>query len=123
MSIRTILQNGTIGLLALIFIVAGISHFLGMSKFFVTIVPKALPAPQLIVQITGVLEILGGVGLLIPATRTVTGICLIVFLIAVFPANIEAARMHLPYSNPLWLRGLAQVVLIGLVAWAAVIKR
>ena len=123
MNVRTLLHNGTLGVLALFFIAAGISHFLGMGKFFVSIVPKGLPSPQLIVQLTGVLEVLGGVGLLIPATRTVTGICLIVFLIAVFPANIEAARMHLPYSNPLWLRALAQVVLIGMIAWAALIEK
>lgn len=117
MQASTVLHAIVTGLLAIFFVGAGISHFASMRKFFVAIVPKAIPQPGLIVQGTGVLEMLGGVGLLIPPLARLTGILLIIFLVAVFPANIQAARMHLPYSNPLWLRGLAQVVLIGLVAW------
>jgi uncharacterized membrane protein len=105
-------------MLAILFLGAGISHFTSMQRFFRAIVPKGLPNPNGIVALTGVMELLAGIGLIIPVTAPWTGIALILFLIAVFPANIEAARQHLPYSNPLWVRAAAQVVLIGLVAWA-----
>ncbi|WP_156253180.1 DoxX family protein [Pseudactinotalea terrae] len=58
----------------------------------IAIVPPALPRPDLLVTATGVLEIAGAVGLLIPATRTVAAVCLGFLLLAMFPANVRAAR-------------------------------
>jgi uncharacterized membrane protein len=46
--------------------------------------------------VTGVLEFLGAVGLLVAKLRSVAGICLIVLLVAMFPANVRAARERLP---------------------------
>ena len=54
--------------LALAMISIGTLHFV-RPKPFVRIVPKFLPAPLALVYISGFFEIVGGVGLLIPATR------------------------------------------------------
>ncbi len=106
-------------LLALIFIVAGVLHFTA-TRQYAAIIPGWVPlSANLVVQITGVMEVAGGVGLLVPALLRPAGICLILFLVAVFPANVVAAQHNVPLMNPIWARGLAQVVLIAAVAWVS----
>ncbi len=73
------------------FVVAGVLHFV-MPRFYVAIMPKWLPSPLQLVYISGVFEVLGGIGLLLPALRSAAGIGLIVLLLAVLPANIEMLR-------------------------------
>jgi len=73
--------------------------------------------PTVLVAVTGGCEIAGGIGLLIPAVSIVAGICLAVFLIAVFPANAYAARNPDRFGSlaiPLVPRLAGQVVLIAL---------
>jgi uncharacterized membrane protein len=74
-------------LLALFFIFTGTMHFVRPASF-VDIVPPFLPHPHALVVISGVFEILGGLGLLVPGLRRLAGYGLILLLIAVFPANI-----------------------------------
>ena len=62
--------------LAAIFVTAGIFHFVKPAPFE-RIVPPFLPFPRALVYISGVAEILGGIGLLIPAVRLWAGIGLI----------------------------------------------
>jgi uncharacterized membrane protein len=68
------------------------------------------------------LEVLGAVGLLAPATRSFAGIGLILLLVAMFPANVAAARRQVPLRGkpptPLPLRLLLQLVFIGTTWWA-----
>ena len=62
--------------LALMFVMTGIAHFApGMRRDMIAIVPPGLPAPGLLVTVTGVLELLGAVGLLLPATRAAAAWC------------------------------------------------
>jgi uncharacterized membrane protein len=77
---------------ALGFVVAGMLHF-AMPPFYLAIMPRWLPSPLLLVYVSGVLEILGGLGLLVSATRAAAGIGLILLLAAVLPANIEMLRL------------------------------
>ncbi len=118
-----ILQMLVLGALALLFILAGLLHFTLLRDDFAQMVPPALPYPVLIVLITGVMEILGGIGLLVPATRRWAGIALIVFLVAVFPANAYAALNHIPFrGNPqpsVPIRLVLQLILIALIWWAS----
>jgi uncharacterized membrane protein len=65
------------------FILVGVSHLREPQKF-VDIVPYAL----FLVYLTGVMEIAGGIGIIYPETRQISGRLLAIFLIAVFPANI-----------------------------------
>ena len=79
------------------FMFAGIGHFANPSRRdMVAVAPPSLPAPALLVTITGVLELAGAIGLLIPATRIAAAICLSLLMLAMFPANVNAARMPNP---------------------------
>ena len=107
-------------LLALIMVSAGVLHFVRPGGF-VKIVPAFLPAPYVLVLVSGAFEILGGVGLLVPFARQIAALGLIALFVAVFPANnnmamndIQPKGAHLP-TFVLWLRLPVQVVL---VAWA-----
>ncbi len=80
---RTILRT----LAAVFFVVAGVFHFL-KPELYLQMMPPYLPAPQLLVAVSGVAEAAGGLGLLIRPVRRVAGWGLIALLVAVFPANI-----------------------------------
>ena len=80
-------------LLAAIYTVAGILHLLRPAPF-VAIVPGWVPMPLLTVQATGVCEILGAIGLVIPRLRRFAGIMLAAYAVCVFPANIHHALDH-----------------------------
>lgn len=113
--------------LALAMMAIGVDHF-AAPDFFVRIVPRALPAPVLLVQISGVCEVLGGAGLLVPPSRLpwarrAAGMGLALLYVAVFPANINMViHPELGGSVPiwaLWLRLPLQVVLIVLALWVS----
>lgn len=72
------------------FIGAGILHFV-LLDFFSSIVPPYFSNPDALVKISGVFEILGGLGMLNPRTRKWAGWGLIALCIAVLPANIHMA--------------------------------
>jgi uncharacterized membrane protein len=71
-------------------------------------IPGYFPHPLLIVYITGVLELLGAGGLVLPKFRKLAGICLIALLIGMFIANINAAQKGVTLGGKpatrLWLR-------------------
>ncbi len=73
-------------------------------------------------SVTGVLEVLGAVGLLIPATRGLAGLCLVLLLVALLPANVSAARRGVPMRGraptPLRLRIPMQILFVALTLWA-----
>ena len=73
---------------ALSFVVVGVLHFINPSPF-VSIMPKYLPWHLELVYLSGVFEILGGFGLIIPMTRRYAAWGLIALLIAVYPANVN----------------------------------
>jgi uncharacterized membrane protein len=97
-SIRTALR----GLAAVFFVAAGIFHFV-KPDFYIKIVPPYFPAPDLLVVLSGMAEIAGGLGLLIPRFRRAAGYGLIALLIAVYPANIYMARHPEIFRFPPWL--------------------
>ena len=74
-------------LLGLLFIGAGMMHFIAPHPYL-GIMPPVLPYPLALVYISGVFEILGGAGVLVPFARRFAGWGLIQLLVAVFPANI-----------------------------------
>src|SRR6202012_1834491 len=68
---------------ARMFVRTGVAHFAPpLRGSLIAIVPPRLPAPGLLVSFTGVLELLGAVGLLIPATRIAAGVCLLLLMVA-----------------------------------------
>ena len=102
---------------AVVFVIAGLLHFV-MPRFYLAIMPSYLPRPLLLVYVSGVFEALGGLGLLLPATRSAAAVGLILLLIAVFPANVEMLRLAQArgasptFQAVCWLRLPLQLVLI-----------
>jgi uncharacterized membrane protein len=88
-------------------------------KFYTAIVPKSLPNPKALVQISGVAELAGAVGVLIPGTRKLAGKGLIALLIAVYPANISMALNPEKFKQfpawALWARLPLQFAAIAMV--------
>lgn len=82
--------------LAAMFVFTAVSHFHPRTRpDLVRMVPASLPAPALLVSITGVLELLGAIGLLVPQAVPIAAYGLIALLVAMFPANVHAARKGL----------------------------
>jgi uncharacterized membrane protein len=110
--------------LALLFLSAGLLHFVRPAPFL-RIVPPALPAPRLLVLLSGAAEMAGGLGLLLPATRRLAGWGLLALLVAVFPANVYmvglADELHIP-AWVLWARLPLQPLLMWAV-WRAALRR
>jgi uncharacterized membrane protein len=81
---------------AVMFAFTAVSHFHPRSRAdLIRMVPSSLPAPHLLVTATGVLELAGAVGLLVPSTATAAAYGLLLLLIAMFPANVRAAQQGL----------------------------
>jgi uncharacterized membrane protein len=103
--------------LAVMFVMTGVAHFVpAMRRDMIAIVPPRLPAPGLLVTITGVLELLGAAGLLYPPTRVAAAVCLFVLMLAMFPANVYAARMPNPpksMTSRLDVRTAEEIVFLG----------
>jgi uncharacterized membrane protein len=106
--------------LATIMIGIGLLHFVRPAPF-VNIVPAALPAPYMLVIVSGFFEVLGGVGLLVPRVRRASSIGLVALYVAVFPANINMV-VHPELGGgiavwALWARLPLQIVLIAWAVW------
>jgi len=110
--------------LAAMFVLTGVAHFApSMRGDLIAIVPPRLPAPSLLVTVTGVLELLGAVGLLLPVTRVAAAVCLLALMLAMFPANVYAARMPNPpksMTTRLSLRTAVEVVFLAAAIVVAV---
>jgi uncharacterized membrane protein len=84
--------------LTVFFLFTGLSHFL-MTEKMAQMLPPSVPMRTTIIYVTGVLEILGAIGLLINPLQKITAWALIVFLIGVLPANIYAAIAHVNFGG------------------------
>src|SRR6516225_6512550 len=109
--------------LATMFLFTAISHFAPMRKDLIAMVPPSLPRPDVLVFVTGVAELAGAAGLLYPPTRFWAACGLIMLLLAMFPANVSAARRSVQLRGrtvtPLWLRMPMQILFI---AWAWAVR-
>jgi uncharacterized membrane protein len=109
------------------FVFTSTAHFSGMKYDLAAMMPEPLPDGLWIIYLTGVFEIAGAVGLLVPRTRRLAGICLVVLIIAQFPANVNAALYGIPLGGeaptPLWLRAPMQLLFIGMLWWTSIKAR
>ncbi|QBD80375.1 hypothetical protein EPA93_32150 [Ktedonosporobacter rubrisoli] len=107
----------------LLYLFTASAHFTPTREDLIKMVPATFPYPRQLVFITGICEILGALGLLIAPLRLIAGLCLTALLIAMFPANINAARHNIPLRGkrptPLGLRIFLQFVFIAATLWAA----
>jgi len=106
------------------FVLAGAMHFIAPRPYR-QIMPSWVPAPDAMVAASGVAEIAGGAGLMVPGTRRLAGWWLVATLIAILPANVEMALHAERYPKlpggrlALWGRLPLQGVFIAWVLGAA----
>jgi uncharacterized membrane protein len=107
-------------LMGTLYMTAGVMHFV-VTRRYAAIVPDYLPAHDALVRVSGVAEVLGGIGVLVPvpAVRRTAAWGLILLLIAVMPANIYMVTDHAKFAGiPLWV-GLVRLPLqLPLIYWA-----
>ena len=116
-------SNGQLGGLTFVFVwffVGGIMHFVA-TDIEARIVPPYIPWPVAAVIVSGVFELLGAFGILIPSTRKAAGIGLFLLTLAVTPAHIYMLQRPELFNVPvwaLWLRLPIQVALLWLIVWS-----
>jgi len=103
------------------FFIGGIAHF-AATDLEMKIVPPYIPWPRTAVLISGVFELLGAFGLLIPSIRRAAGAGLFVLTIAVTPVHIYMLERPELFGVPYWalvVRLPVQVGLLALIAWSS----
>ncbi len=122
-----ILLSGRIAM-AVMLLFTAIGHF-KFTDGMAMMLPSSTPAKKQIVIITGFIEILAAIGLLVSLTIKLTGILLILFFVLILPANIYAALKNVNLEkanytgngiNYLWFRIPEQLLFISWVYWFAV---
>jgi uncharacterized membrane protein len=106
--------------LAFIMIGMGALH-LALPGPFEQIIPAGWPAPLALVFVSGVFEVLGGIGLLVPPVRRAASYGLVLLYLAVFPANVNMAlhpEISAPYGVPLWSLWARLPLQVVFIAWA-----
>jgi len=109
---------------AVMFLFTAGSHFHPrMRSDLIRMVPDWLPARPLLVTLTGLFELIGAVGLLLPWAAPAAAYGLMLLLVAMFPANMHAARAGLQIggrrASPLGWRLPLQIVWIASLWWVA----
>jgi len=103
--------------LAGMFLLTASAHWGKRRADLIRMVPPVFPQPEVLVTITGILEILGALGLLSPATARYAALALALMLLAVFPANVHAARNKMSIAGTpvpaLLPRTLMQLVFVA----------
>jgi len=102
------------------FFVGGYFHF-AATDVEMRIVPQFIPWPRAAVLASGVFELLGAMGILIPATRRAAGVGLFLLTIAVTPANVYMLQHAELFSVPRWaliVRLPFQAALLALIIWS-----
>ncbi|WP_333619987.1 DoxX family protein [Dietzia sp.] len=106
---------GLAGGLAAMFTVTGGAHFVAMREELVAMVPPALPAPGVLVIITGLLELAGAAGLMWRRTRNAAAAGPGPMLLSMLPANVHLALTgtDLPWIDELGLRTALQLFFLA----------
>jgi uncharacterized membrane protein len=116
--------RGRLGL-SMVFLFTGSGHFI-KTRPMSEMLPPWVPGRIAIIYVTGVLEIAGAVGLLVPTTSRLAGICLILFMLAVLPSNVYAALKRVDMGGHgegpryLLVRVPLQLLLMAWAYWFAV---
>jgi uncharacterized membrane protein len=119
MTQQTLKRVGLV-LVFLWFFVGGYFHF-AATEVEMRIVPQVIPWPRAAVLVSGVFELLGAMGILIPATRRAAGVGLCLLTIAVTPANVYMLQHAELFSVPRWaliVRLPFQAALLALIIWS-----
>ena len=110
--------------LAAMLLFTSVAHFSSLRHDLARMMPPGIPSPMGMVYFTGLCEIAGAIGLLVPRTRRAAAVALIIFFLAILPANIHAANAGLTLAGnpvtPLAARIPMQLVFIALTWWAGI---
>lgn len=105
--------------LAVMFLLTASAHFGARRPDLIAMVPPSFPRPELSVTLTGVAELLGAAGLVLPRLAPWAAAGLALLLVAMFPANVHAARAGLAIGGvpvtPLLPRAVLQVAFLAAV--------
>ncbi len=105
------------------YIGAGVMHFV-LTETYMRVLPPYLPAHRELVLLSGMAEIAGGVGVLIPQTRRVASWGIVALLVAVFPANISMLQAHEQFPGiPVWALWARLPLQVPLILWALTYAR
>ena len=88
---------GNLAMSIMLFFTA-VAHF-AFNKGMAMMLPRFIPFKKVFVYVTGLIEILAGVGLLIKPYRHTTSVLLIIFFILILPANVYAAINKIDYEK------------------------
>lgn len=109
--------------MAIFYIGAGINHFIHPDSY-IAIMPSWLPQHKLLVLLSGIAEIIGGIMILFNGTRQIGAWFIVALLIAVFPANIQMAIDFYNKQHPyLWAALLRLPLQLLLIWWAYSIRK
>ncbi|HEX7150639.1 MAG TPA: DoxX family protein [Thermoanaerobaculia bacterium] len=115
-----------VGMVALLLFTAAARLSPAIVRDLAAMVPPPFTGNVGLVYLTGILEALGAIGLLIPRFRRPAAWCLIVLLIALFPANVYAAlegvQLRGSAATPLWLRTPLQILWIATLWWSTLAR-
>jgi uncharacterized membrane protein len=112
------MKNAFLYAMAVLYIAAGINHFIHPA-FYIKIMPPWLPYHTALILISGVCEIVFGLLLLLPSARRPAAWLIILMLIAIFPANIQMMVNYLHENNPrLWIAIVRLPLQLVLIWWA-----
>lgn len=112
--------------MVLFMVASGIGHF-AITDAYASMIPAGWPAPRLLVWVSGVAELAGGIGLVTPwpRLRRAASWGIVALLVAVFPANVNMAVSHISppglhaSSAALWARLPFQALFVAWAVWLA----
>ncbi|WP_436933541.1 DoxX family protein [Halovenus marina] len=121
------LKRPLVYVMGVLYIGAGVTHFV-IPEAFAQIVPPVLPYPLALVYLSGIAEIVLGIGVLFSRTRRLAAWGLVGLLLAIFPANVYMATSDVvvtgvfgstvdPSATVRWGRLPLQAVLVVLAWW------
>jgi uncharacterized membrane protein len=106
--------------MSVMLVFTAMGHFM-FTKGMVMMIPDFIPFKTTMVYLTGIIEIVAAIGLLVPAYRVLTAWLLMLFFVLILPSNIIAAIKHIDIEkgtlngsgmNYLWFRISLQILLI-----------
>ncbi|WP_445491911.1 DoxX family protein [Niallia sp. 03133] len=107
---------------ACMFLLSASAHWGKRRPDLIKMVPPSLPKPEWMITLTGWLELIGAIGIVLPATSQLASIGLSLLLLAMFPANIRAAREGIAIAGkpatPIVLRTILQIIFLSAVLFA-----
>ncbi|WP_338150248.1 DoxX family protein [Eudoraea chungangensis] len=104
--------------MAVLYITAGIMHFI-KPRIYLRIIPDYLPYPRLLVSLSGIAEVILGIGLMVPVLKNLSLLTLIIMLLIFLTVHFNMLKNKKASLNlPKWLLLLRIILQFLLIYWA-----